>query len=391
MTDENGQEWLVGLRDLPTKSAEDTLNVWKEILSDISERCKGMEEDGLSVGDKLLLTIHHTMSDRAATCVKFDRLLEVYINEVLPLIQQTPTDQLGEAQQEIVRRLNNFFCSLHSLVHYADLVDKTALQHEVQHFDGIDNVPILNPSWRQAGESAAARTVRVVCKALSRGGDEKSGVYDKALTYLLPILKQEFDAHSLPITPYLRNRFAIFFHNSSVIYCLYDHLVEFFSLHNSNLLLKNALSDLKELFFVANIRGAGLISKTIIAPLWNTIEDKSVDLSQMSDIYALLKFLEEASVNPQMVLNGNSPFPERYLRKDKYWDKIFAPDERFDALTLSALAMFMPALAIFTKQHFADQLPGGRYADLQSADVKGVPKHNKLCERIFGLWDMAKR
>ena len=158
------------------------------------------------------------------------------------------------------------------------------------------------------------------------------------------------------------------------------------------MLLKHALFNLKELFFVANIRGAGLISKTIIAPLWNTIEDKSIDLSQMSDIYSkLLKFLEEASVNPQIVLDGNSPFPERYLRKDKYWDKIFAPDQRFDALTLSALGMFLPVLAIFTKSHFADQLPGGRYADLQSTDVKGVPKHNKFCERNFGLWDMAKR
>ena len=115
MTDENGREWLLGLCDLQTKSADDTLNVWKEILSDISNRCKGMEEDGLSGGDKLLLTIHHTMTDRAATCVKFNRIIELYVNEVLPLLQQTSVDQLGEEYCEIVRRLNNFFCSLHSL------------------------------------------------------------------------------------------------------------------------------------------------------------------------------------------------------------------------------------------------------------------------------------
>ena len=88
---------------------------------------------------------------------------------------------------------------------------------------------------------------------------------------------------------------------------------------------------------------------------------------------------------------GDSPFPEKYLRKDKYWDKIFQPDERFDSATLSALGMFLPALAIFTRRHFAEHLPGGRHANLQSSDVKGVPKHNKLCERIFAQWDMAKR
>ena len=151
MTDENGREWLVGLRDLPTKSAEDTLNVFKEILSDISDRCKNGETGGISVGDKLLLTIHHTMSDRAATEIKFNRLLELYVNEVLPVIQQTPIEQLEDADQEIIRRLNNFFCSLHSLVHYADLVDKTALQHEEQHFGGKENIPILIPSFRRVG------------------------------------------------------------------------------------------------------------------------------------------------------------------------------------------------------------------------------------------------
>ena len=217
-------------------------------------------------------------------------------------------------------------------------------------------------------------------------------MYGKAQTFLLPILKRDFDAHSLPITPYLRNRFSIFFHNSSAIYCLYDHLIEFFELHQTNMLLKSALNDLRRIFFVSEIRGAGLISKTIIAPLWNVIEDKAVDLSQMSDVYAkLLKFLEDASADPQIVLQGNSPFPDQYLRKDKFWDKIFAPDERFDADTLSALAMFLPAMAIFTKKHFADQLPGGRYEHLQSSDVPGVPKHNLLCERVFGQWDMAKR
>ena len=365
MTDENGREWLVGIRDLESKGAEHTMDAWKDILSDITARCKGDEEGGISVGDKLLLTIHHTMTDRAATCVKFNTLLEVYVNEVLPLIQQTPADQLGEVHRDIIRRLNNFFCSLHSLVHYADLVDKTALEYEVEHYGGIENVPILIPSFRQAGESALARTVQLVCKSLSHGGDEKCGVYDKAVTFFLPILKRDFDSHSLPITPYLRNRFSIFFHNSSVIYCLYDHLIEFFSLHQTNMLLKSALDNLKQLFFMGNVRGAGCISKTIIAPLWNSIEDKSVDFSQMSDIYAkLLHFLEEASANPLLVLQGNSPFEEKYLRKDKYWDKLFAPDVRFDALTLSALGIFLPALAIFTKRHFSDQLPGGRHANL---------------------------
>ena len=388
MTDENGERYLVGFTDIESKASEHTLDAWKFVLGEIDYHCKGAATDGVSAGVKLLSTIRNTMSDRAATEVKFHRLLEKYISECVPLIAATPDDQLEEGDRMVIRRLNNFFCALHSLIHYADLVDKTALEHEEQNFGGKENIPIFNPTFRQAGESAAARAIRLVCKSVSRGGDEKCGMYGHARTFFLPILKAEFDAHSLPITPYLRNRFSILFHNASAIYCLYDHLVEFFTLHQSNHLLKSALFDLKNDFIVSEIRGIGIISKTIIAPLWNCIEDKSVDLSQMNGVYGkLLQFLEDSSADPQFVLQGNSPFPEKYLRKDKYWDKIFAHDERFDGNTLSTLAIFLPALAIFTKRHFADHLPGGRYEHLQSSDVLGTDKENMISERSMAQWD----
>ena len=53
--------------------------------------------------------------------------------------------------------------------------------------------------------------------------------------------------------------------------------------------------------------------------------------------------------------------------------------------------MFLPALAIYTKKNFAEHLEGGKYAALNSDEVQGAPKHNKLCERVFGQWDFAKR
>ena len=177
-----------------------------------------------------MCTFDHTQSDKARTEVLFNTLIEAWINEILPALEEAEKEEaeLDEDEQEVVVRLNNFFCGLHSLVHYAEVADKAALALEENHYGGKENIPILNPAFRQAGESGAARTVRLICKSLSRGGDEKSGVYDKAVTYFRAILQEEFGTKTLPFTQYLRNRFSIFFHNCSVTYCLYDHLVDFF-------------------------------------------------------------------------------------------------------------------------------------------------------------------
>ena len=399
MTQDDGREWLCALRDIPSKSSEDSLATWLEIVDDINERNAIVgRKKKVGAGTRLMRSIAHRVSDQATTEVKFNTLLETYVNDILPLIEaasaelEEEEEEMEEEDQRIVVRINNFFCGLHSLVHYADLADKAALEAETTFFGTKEDIPALNATFRKAGESGAARTVREVCKATSRGGNEQSGVYDKAVTYFTPILKEEFDAQSLPFTPYLRNRFSILFHNCSAIYCLYDHLVEFYTFHQSNQLLQSVLFNLKQPQFIKGIRAIAILSKKIMAPFFNKIEDRSVDLSEMAAFYAkLLQFFEDASQDPSILLYGDSPFEDKYLRKDKWWDKVFKPDPRFDADTLTVLGVILPAMAVYTKRNFADYLPGGKHANIQKEDVKGVPKHNKLCERVFGMWDYAKR
>lgn len=208
MTDTEGGEWCLGLRDLQTKSSEDTLAVWKEIMADLDGICANSKCD---VGKQIFCSIRATMSDRAATEIKFNKLLEDYLNVVVPMLKGLEGELNGEENMVLIR-LNNFFCGLHSLVHFAEVTDKSGAAAEHAHYGGLE-VPILNPQYRQAGESGAARTVRTVCKAFSRGGDEKSGVFGKAISFLKPILKEEFNVISLPLTPYRGSRFSILFHN----------------------------------------------------------------------------------------------------------------------------------------------------------------------------------
>ena len=99
---------------MATKSASDTLKTFREILDDINQCSKEAGE----TSSRLLANIHNTMSDKAATEVKFNRLLEEYRKDILPEVVHN-YDQLDEESRESLGRLNNFFCGLHTLVHMA--------------------------------------------------------------------------------------------------------------------------------------------------------------------------------------------------------------------------------------------------------------------------------
>lgn len=89
------------------------------------------------------------MSDRAATEMKFNELLQSYRKEILPDIVQD-WENLYDEDRRVLSRLNNFFCGLHSLVHIAQTADKALTETENKYFDG--NVPILNKQFSKKQE-----------------------------------------------------------------------------------------------------------------------------------------------------------------------------------------------------------------------------------------------
>jgi hypothetical protein len=184
----SGNDFALGLRDLKTKSSSDTLEVFREMLTDITDRLK---ETHSEAGKEILLAIRHTMSDSAATEKKFNQLVQDLINEVLPVFRRVG-DQLEAEDACLVIRLKNWFCGLHQLVHMAEIVSAVSLTAEKGHFQGLG--PIHNPSFRGSGESGAARTVRTACKAFARGADEKNGCFGKLSTFINPILEEKFHA-----------------------------------------------------------------------------------------------------------------------------------------------------------------------------------------------------
>ena len=70
----DGNLMVLGLREIEAKSAKDTLQTYKEILQDIDNCSKSATNESSM---KILLHTIATMSDRAATEVKFNELLRV--------------------------------------------------------------------------------------------------------------------------------------------------------------------------------------------------------------------------------------------------------------------------------------------------------------------------
>ena len=119
-SDSTGRLWVLGVRDMATKSAADTLSVFKEILNDIDYTS---EQSSDQTSKLILKHIVATMSDRAATEIKFNTLLQDYKTTIMPAIIEN-LDTMPEDEQKSVSHLANFFCGLHALIHIAETAEK---------------------------------------------------------------------------------------------------------------------------------------------------------------------------------------------------------------------------------------------------------------------------
>ena len=388
VADSSGNDWCLGIRELPSKSADDTLEVFKEILEDISSSCESL--DGNPKGQELLSGIENTMSDMAATEVKFNSLLETYINDVIPLSKQAEEVLDDEGQAPIVR-LNHFFCGLHSLVHMTESACATHKEWEKTHY-GDAGRPVYHPTCARPGESGGSQCVQEACKVTVAGADEKNGCHSKFMTFAYLTLKADFNLTRNPLTKFLGARFNILGRNAVYVYCLRFTLTDFLKFNDSNLLLKSLRLNLNEPGIIAQVRVHGILSKLISVPLWNVLEDKSVTLADMNGFYGrLIQFFDSAAQDPTCILEGQSPFPEAYINRDIFLEKLLACNESLDGLTTTIMGLTMAGFSIFARRQFKDHLTGGIHENLTNEQCKGVPKTNKKPESYFAFWDKEIR
>jgi hypothetical protein len=115
----------LGLKEIETKSTKDTLAVFQQILTDLDN---SSNDD--SVSKEIITHTTATISDRAATEVKFNELIEQYRT-----LAYHTYDTFTEKEKSAIQNMSNFFCGLHALVNYDETAQKCIRDVENQIFD----------------------------------------------------------------------------------------------------------------------------------------------------------------------------------------------------------------------------------------------------------------
>ncbi|XP_060574411.1 uncharacterized protein LOC132732081 [Ruditapes philippinarum] len=384
--DDSGRIWVLGLRQMATKSGQSALDTFKEILSDIDD---SFSEAGSHVSEKILMNINATMSDRAATQKKFNELLEDFRKDVLK--QNTEWDGLSENEKNSMSRLMNFFCSLHVLVHLAEGAEKALLETDKLLFE---EAPIYDTSFKKPSESGTTRLIRCCSKSFARGGDEKNGVHGPFTAYVSDFLKENGFV-TVPLERFRGNRFNILFNNAAAVYFLSEKFIEYLEGGDTNRLLKAVKHDLNVPQYRAGCRALGLVSELITKPLWCLIENTEINILDMQDHYKeLMDYMD--SMNAEQFMSGNSlltfAYNEQLAMSPIFQSLIKSTD--IDENVVTVLSVLIPTLKNVLQSLLKDYLPGGEWYNCDEGvkeKVKGTPKHNKFSETVFGQLDRLLR
>ena len=212
----------------------------------------------------------------------------------------------------------------------------------------------------------------------------------------MPFLKDN-GFRSLPIVPFRGNRFNILFQNAASVYYLASHLQTFLEGNAQNRLLHAVLHDLKVPAYLAGCKALGLVSFLVTVPLWQVIEDRSINIIDIGQQYQeVIDFLTRASESIEDFITGKlfvSFANQEKTKSDVIFQDLIRSSDVDDKVQTILLVM-LPAMARLLSSIFADHLPGGKWGTptQQLRDkLKGLPSHNKYSESIFGHLDHLVR
>ena len=380
----------VGLVDMKSGTTQHTMDMLKEVLSDIDSLAA--KAGKMNAGAKILASVKNTMSDSSSVQKNFNGLVEAYRAEILPTVVEGWTD-LSADQQAQMLQMNNFFCGLHYIVNLAEHTAEALKGWEQLHFaDGEKKGAAGLPGAWESSESGGIRMIRTVTKAVEKHGDEAAGCVGDFYAFM------ENNKLPVPLTEFRGNRYYVIFYNGAGVYFLHECLSNFLTdVHGeTNRLLRSVKADLDVVEFVAEARALGLINKLVVAPLWCALEDKTKSVSDMSTVYSeLVEKLTTWSRDASGLVDGTArPFTGAAVPACRILDKLLEPSELHDDLTLEILQAVCTVLRTFSGRYLKDHLPGGTFHKVTTElaeQTASVAKTNAISERDFAQLDRLLR
>ena len=166
------------------KRSVTVLETFQDILHDISNLCTDSEKStGSEIGMEILRKVKNTMSDRAATEKKFQLLQEFRMGTLPKFVENWSS--VTKDEQSMCGRMNNFFCGMHLLVHFADICSAFMKNFGCLKMSGQDKIAEEGQS-----ECGTIRFIRTCSKAFANGVDEKSGVHRPYSIFMEQKMKQ---------------------------------------------------------------------------------------------------------------------------------------------------------------------------------------------------------
>jgi len=168
-------------------------------------------------------------------------------------------------------------------------------------------------------------------------------------------------------------------------------------LGEQNDLLRSVSFDIREPLYLGGIRALGLLDKLVTGPLWRLIESAPNALSLNTRLHQLQVCLEKWSKDASTVLDDKCVFSkdDASITRDEVYQSLTEPaDPLVDTYTQMALEFCCGAMLIILERQGRDQLPGGRYSDLDpivTEHLKAVPTTNTVSERDFAQLDYLMR
>lgn len=162
VTDDEQTTYLLGLREMPDKSADTMFETFNEVLDDIESA-----SDIVGKGKQIIKEIKNMMGDRAQVNTSFLSKLENYRRDILPSIVEG-WDDLSQKEKEGIAHINSFFCGLHLLVNMAEIAAEV--------FFSFEKVYKADENW-SGSESQAIELSRVCSKCFGRGVNKRNGCY----------------------------------------------------------------------------------------------------------------------------------------------------------------------------------------------------------------------
>ena len=166
---EEAVTYTLGIRCNFSGSAQNTLETFQEILSDVEGVQRALGKNSSSA--EIIAKLKNTMSDRHSAEKLLNELLAEYRVEILPTVAKN-WSIMSENEREHLTRVNNFFCGLHYIVGLADCAEEALKAWE------DDNIA------QEASGSGTKRLVRTACKAFHHRGSQQCGNYTLFHAYL---------------------------------------------------------------------------------------------------------------------------------------------------------------------------------------------------------------